>query len=57
MSSGNSSSPFDEKDFPTRPFFVDTSSLLFGCVEAGVTDVRRVPGEVGGRAIGAELME
>ena len=40
-----------------RPFLLGVSSLAFEGAEKGIDGVRGVPGEVGGRARGAELME
>ena len=43
--------------FPMSPFLAILAPPLFACVGIAGTGVRGVPGEVGGLASGAELME
>lgn len=55
--SGNSSAPFGEGTFPMKPFRVIFIPRPSGRIGRTGNAVRGVPGDVGGLAIGAELIE
>ena len=55
--SGSSPAPVGEGPFPMKPFLTILVPPLFTRVGAAGTAVRGVPGDVGGLARGAELME
>ena len=55
--SGNSSVPLGEEPFPMKPLLTILVTPLFVGADTVCTAVRGVPGDVGGLARGAELME
>lgn len=57
INSGSCSAPLGLRERPTNPFRVGASSPLCDLLGRLGTAVRGVPGDVGGRARGAELIE